>query len=113
MWISLCRQSLLPVWMCACLLGSGAAWGQTAQALQIRSLAATCAGCHGTDGRAVPGSAIPSLAGLPRDTITHQMRAFQNGGRDATVMAQIAKGFSADQVNALAAYFAAQPVSPP
>lgn len=36
------------------------------------------------------------------------MRAFQNGSRAATVMAQIAKGFNAEQLDALAAYFAAQ-----
>ena len=103
------RRRLLAPWLaCACLLVCGAASGQTALALQIRSLAATCANCHGTDGRAVEGSAIPSLAGLPRDYIAQQMRAFQTDSRPATVMAQIAKGFSADQVNALAAYFAAQ-----
>jgi len=76
--------------------------------LHLRALAATCANCHGTDGRAVQGSAIPSLAGLPRDYIAQQMRAFQNGSRAATVMAQIAKGFNAEQLDALAAYFAAQ-----
>ena len=90
------------------LLGCGAASAQGAQDLHIRALAATCANCHGTDGRAVQGSAILSLAGLPRDYIAQQMLAFQNGSRPATVMAQIAKGFSAEQVNALAAYFAAQ-----
>ena len=109
MWTSPCRRSLAPLLAVAWLLGCGAASGQAAQALQIRSLAATCANCHGTDGRAVQGSAIASLAGLPRDYIAQQMRAFQNGSRPATVMAQIARGFSADQLDALAAYFAAQP----
>ena len=73
--------------------------------MQIRALAATCANCHGTDGRAVPGSAIPALAGLPRDYIAAQMLAFQNGNRTATVMPQIAKGFSSEQIDALATYF--------
>lgn len=76
--------------------------------MYTRALAATCANCHGTDGRAVQGSAIPSLAGLPRDYIAQQMLVFQNSSRPATVMPQIAKGFSAEQINVLAAYFAAQ-----
>ena len=35
--------------------------------LDVRALAANCAACHGTDGRAAPGSTVPGLAGLPRD----------------------------------------------
>ena len=89
-------------------MGCTAASAQTAQTLQTRALAATCANCHGTDGRAVQGSAIPPLAGLPADTITAQMLAFQNGSRAATVMPQIAKGFSAEQISALAAWFASR-----
>ena len=108
MWTTHRPRSLAPLLVLAGLLGCGAASAQTAQALHIRALAATCANCHGTDGRSVPGSAIPSLAGLPRDYIAQQMLAFQNGSRPATVMTQIAKGFSAEQLDALAAYFAAQ-----
>nr|MBA3590336.1 cytochrome C [Methylibium sp.] len=37
-----------------------------------------------------------------------QMRAFRDGKRPATVMHQIAKGYSDAQITALAAYFAAQ-----
>ena len=54
----------------------------------------------------MPGSAIPPLAGLSHDYLAAQMLAFQNGSRAATVMPQIAKGFSAEQIDALAAYFA-------
>ena len=108
MWDCAVSRTLNSLLACACLLAGGAAFGQTSQALQIRSLAATCANCHGTDGRAVPGSAIPALAGLPRDYIAAQMLAFQNGSRTATVMPQIARGFSAAQIDALADYFAAR-----
>ena len=49
-----------------------------------------------------------SLAGLPRDHIAAQMRAFRDGQRPATVMHQIAKGYTDAQIDALAACFAAQ-----
>ena len=35
-----------------------------ATALYVKSLAATCATCHGTNGRAVEASAVPGLAGM-------------------------------------------------
>ena len=85
-----------------------AALAQSPEALQARSLAATCANCHGTDGRAVAGSGMAGLAGQPRDYLLQQLRAFRDGSRPATVMHQIAKGYSEPQLQQLAAYFAAQ-----
>ena len=85
-----------------------AAVAQTPDALQVRGLAATCANCHGTDGRAVQGSSVPALAGLPAADLLQQLRAFRDGSRPATVMQQIAKGYSEAQLQQLAAYFAAQ-----
>jgi cytochrome c553 len=72
-----------------------------------RNLAASCAICHGTDGRAVTRDVVP-LAGLPREHIAAQMRAFRDGQRPATVMHQIAKGYTDAQIDALAAWFASQ-----
>lgn len=86
----------------------GAAFGQTAPALQMRALAATCASCHGTEGGAVPGEAMARLAGLPKDYIVTQMVAFRDGTRPATVMHQISKGYTPEQIEALATYFAAK-----
>lgn len=75
----------------------------------VRGIAATCAQCHGTDGRAAASSVIPGLAGVPRETLIAQMKAFKDGTRPATVMHQLAKGYSEQQVQDIAAYFAAQP----
>ena len=80
-------------------------WGAPAQDAQ--KLAAPCAICHGTEGRAVTKDAVP-LAGLPREHIASQMRAFRDGQRPATVMHQLAKGYSDAQIDALAAWFSAQ-----
>ena len=79
----------------------------SAQDTAGRNLAAGCAICHGTEGRPVTKDVIP-LAGLPRDHIVTQMKAFRDGKRTATVMHQIAKGYSDVQIDQLAAWFAAQ-----
>lgn len=76
--------------------------------LRTRSLAATCAQCHGTEGRAVQGEALVRLAGLPQDYILTQLMAFRNGQRAATIMHQITKGYSQEQLETLAAFFAKQ-----
>src|SRR5262245_4825615 len=79
-----------------------------AQDVQGRNLAAACAICHGTEGKPAPNAPVIPLAGLPRDHIATQMRAFRDGKRPATVMHQIAKGYTDPQIDALAAWFAAQ-----
>lgn len=71
-----------------------------------RNLAATCANCHGTNG--VSKGEVASLAGLPADRIVAAMAAFKAGTVPATVMHQIAKGYTDDQIKLMAAYFAAQ-----
>lgn len=73
-----------------------------------RSLAATCAACHGTDGRSTTKEVL-SIAGLPREHIASQMRAFRDGSRPATVMHQIAKGYSDQQIDLMADYFSRRP----
>lgn len=97
--------------LAAALLMGGAASATVAQdasaTLHIRALAATCANCHGTDGRTVDGSAIPSLVGMPKSYMIMQFNAFKDGSRPATVMHQLSKGFTDQQIDSLATYFAA------
>ncbi len=93
------------------LTASSLAHAQSAasqQTLYTRSLAATCANCHGTDGRAVQGSSVVSLAGMDRSYLATQLKAFKSGARPATVMHQISKGYSDAQIETIADYFAAQ-----
>ena len=95
-------------WTSAALM-CGAAVPAGAQDVQGRNLAASCAICHGTDGRnAVKDGPLIPLAGLPKDHIATQMRAFRDGKRPATVMHQIARGYTDPQIDAIAAWFAAQ-----
>ena len=87
------------------------AWPVLAQdaaaALHQRADSATCANCHGSEGRTVPGSSVPSIAGLPRDYMVAQMKAFKDGSRPATVMHQLTKGLTDQQIESMADYFAA------
>lgn len=87
------------------LLGNLPAQAQT-DALQARSMAASCANCHGTNGHAVPG--MVALAGYDRAALVKNMADFKSGARPATIMHQLAKGYSEAQIDAIAAYFAAQ-----
>jgi cytochrome c553 len=89
-------------------LCSTAALAQDALALRASSLAATCANCHGTAGRSVDGASVPGLAGLPAAYTVEQMKDFKSGVRPATVMHQIAKGYSDAQIEQIAAWYAAQ-----
>lgn len=83
-------------------------FSQSKDELNVASLAATCAACHGTLGKATKGSPVVSLAGLSKDYIIAQMAAFKSGARPATVMHQLSKGYSDAQIAQIATYFAAQ-----
>lgn len=71
-----------------------------------RNLAATCANCHGTDGKSVGGMA--KLAGEPKARILSQLQDFRSGAKPATVMHQIARGYTEAQLELIAGYFAGQ-----
>jgi cytochrome subunit of sulfide dehydrogenase len=80
----------------------------------IRTLAASCAACHGNNGNALHGNAV--LAGMDGSQFTSSMLAFKDGSRPATVMHRHAKGLNVDEINLLADYFSRQkrvPSQPP
>jgi sulfide dehydrogenase cytochrome subunit len=68
--------------------------------------AASCTGCHPTSTRVT--SPVPRLVGLERGAIVKAMQDFRSGQRAGTVMDRIAKGFTDDEVQAIAAWYAAQ-----
>jgi cytochrome c553 len=79
---------------------------QAPTAQQTRDYAASCAICHGTNG--VSAGGMPVLAGQSKETLARHLRDFRDGKRPATIMHQIAKGYSDAQIDALAGFFAAQ-----
>jgi cytochrome c553 len=93
--------------MLAAALAATPLWAGAQENAAARSLAATCGQCHGTDGRSATKEVTP-LAGLPKEFIVAQMKAFKDGTRPATIMHQLAKGYTDPQIELMAAYFAAQ-----
>ena len=96
---------------CAVLLGLLACAGvsQAQDAYLARNLAATCANCHGTNGQA-RGDMKP-LAGVTAEKIVAMLADFKSGAQPATIMHQISKGYTDQQIKLVAAFFAAQPAS--
>jgi cytochrome subunit of sulfide dehydrogenase len=68
--------------------------------------AASCSGCH-TSGAAA-ASSVSRLYGRDAGDIMTAMAGFRDGSAPATVMNRIAKGFSDDELRAIAAWLAAQ-----
>ena len=49
------------------------------------------------------------LAGLSAEKILAAVADYKSGAQPATIMHQISKGYTEDQIKLVAAYFAAQP----
>jgi len=71
----------------------------------VRSLAANCAACHGTNGKPAPGSTLAGLAGKPRNELLTSLTQFKEGKKPATLMHQLGKGYTDAELEALADYF--------
>jgi cytochrome c553 len=99
----------IPRMAAAVLALAGAAAQAQAQPLDMtlaRNLAATCANCHGTNG-AARGEMKP-LAGVAADKLVTMVAEYKNGTQPASIMHQISKGYTDEQIKLIAAYFAAQ-----
>jgi sulfide dehydrogenase cytochrome subunit len=70
-------------------------------------LGASCAGCHGTDGRSA--GSIPPISGRSAEFIRTSLEEFRDGKRPSTVMGRHAKGYTDEEIALIAEYFAARP----
>ena len=68
--------------------------------------AAGCSGCHAANARVE--TPVPPLAGRPAADITAQMVAYKTGQRPGTIMDRIAKGFSDEEIRAIATWYESQ-----
>ena len=68
--------------------------------------AASCSGCHPASSSVQ--SPVPRLAGMEQAAIVKAMQDFRSGARPGTVMDRIAKGFTDPEIQAIAAWYAAQ-----
>jgi cytochrome c553 len=69
--------------------------------------AIACARCHGYDGASDGSGAFPILSGQSAYYLTEQLRNFASDQRQNALMSSIAKGLTDDQMQSVAAYYAA------
>jgi cytochrome subunit of sulfide dehydrogenase len=92
-------------WFGAALLATACAVSaQNSDPNVARSLAATCSNCHGPGG--VSQSEIASLAGFDKETLVRNMQEFKAGRKPSTIMQQLAKGYTDEQIELIAGWYA-------
>lgn len=105
---SLSEQDMrdLAAWLAS--LGEARSGSPSRAAARGAEQAQVCAACHGTDGIS-PSPMWPSLAGQHRDYLVHSLKAYRDGQRKDPVMAGQAAMLSDQDIEDLAAYYAAHP----
>lgn len=72
-----------------------------------RQKAKVCIGCHGPDGISV-NPEWPNLAGQHERYLIKSIKAYRDGGRDDPAMSPMVTNLSDDDIEDLAAFYAAQ-----
>ncbi len=80
--------------------------GAAAQERDAAILANACMSCHGVDGKSQ--GVIPALAGQDAREMAQLMKDYASGAVKGTAMNFIAKGYTLDQIDAIAAFFSAR-----
>ncbi len=95
------------LFLVSCFLAAG--WPAVAENDTLaRNLVATCANCHGTNGHAVKSSGMEALAGAEAVKMLQKLQEFKSGVRPATVMQQIVKGYTDEEIELIVGYLARQ-----
>ncbi len=88
----------------AAFIGGALALPASAQDANLaRNLAATCITCHGKN-----ATGTGTLDGMPKEQLMQTMKDFKSGARPATLMQQLAKGYTEQQVELIGEYFSKQ-----
>lgn len=95
-------QVIVAVWMLNVGSIEAFAQGDEAKVLYQRSLAATCANCHGTDGKGIENGGMPLINQLTQKNMLAQLMAFKSDERAGTIMPQLAKGYTDEQLQIIA-----------
>ena len=73
---------------------------------RLRSWAAACFNCHGPGGHAEKGN--EALAGKDAEEMFRKLMDYKSGRKPATLMHQLSKGYTDEQLKAIVGWFAAQ-----
>ncbi len=99
---------LKPILVASALVGvsqwSTASFAQNADATKLynRSLAATCANCHGTDGKGVVDGGMRLINNLSSQDMLKKLMDYKSGALEGTIMPQLAKGYTDEQLKTIA-----------
>jgi cytochrome subunit of sulfide dehydrogenase len=85
---------------------AGTAAAQNPDPNLARNIAASCSNCHGTNGASLGG--MPSLAGQSKADLVRKMQDYKAGRATGTIMPQLAKGYTDEQIELSAGWFAAR-----
>jgi sulfide dehydrogenase cytochrome subunit len=85
--------------------------GSVQAADKIDEMAETCNGCHGGNGVS-ENSSVPSIAGQPESYLKKVLLEWKTGVRHSETMVSLIKGYSDEQIGALAAHYAKKPWTP-
>lgn len=96
------KRTLAAALLCFCVAGTSSAQGDAAAG---KEASATCAGCHGADGKAITPE-YPNLAGQHASYIAKQLTAYRDGDRVNQLMSPMAAALSDQNILDLAAYYA-------
>ncbi len=97
-------KRILPVlWL---LASASALSAESATPSAFPYFVSNCFNCHGTEGRV--NSAIPSIAGRDKEFLEETLKAYKAGTKQATIMNQLAKGYTDEEIAILADYFSRQ-----
>jgi cytochrome c553 len=88
----------------AAAIGAGLIAAAALASAETPAGAVSCSGCHPASARVA--SPVPRLVGLDRAAIVRAMLDFRSGQRAGTVMDRIAKGFTDEEIQAIAAWYA-------
>ena len=87
-------------------LAGFAVLGATALAADAPPGATSCSGCHSPT--ATDTSTPPRLVGRDPAKMVAALQEFRSGKRAATIMDRVVKGFTPDEIRAIAAWYGAQ-----
>jgi len=97
------KRLILPFGLC---LSAAALAADNASLTPFPYFVANCVNCHAEESRGK--SAIPNIAGRDKDYLETALRAFKDGSKQATIMHQLAKGYTDEEIAVLADYFSRQ-----
>ena len=94
-----------------CTLALIAGGPAAAAGINIEGLARTCNNCHGINGVSV-GQSMPSIGGLSEAYLKQILMQWKSGERFSASMGRLVKGYSDEELAAIAGYYARLPWVP-